>query len=243
MNQLKHKREFEKILRDYTLPKGVSDLLKGMKLVLLIGPTAAGRNTIIEELVASGGFVFIVSDTTRKPRLNNGIMEKNGDDYWFRKEDEFLSDLKKGEFLEAEVIHDQQVSGISIRELKKVHDFGKIAVSDVDIKGFINIINRKPDTIGIYVLPPSFDTWLERIESRSELPKEEIINRLKTGLRIFEMAKQSKDHVIINDELNKAVDLVDRIAHGQKVEESIDTGILIDDLITKTKEYIKRHTS
>ena len=116
MNQLKHSHEFEAILKDYSLPKPVLSLLKGMKLVLLVGPSAAGRNTIIDRLVENGGFIQIVSDTTRAPRFNNGIKEENGVVYWFRKEDEFLSGLKDHEFLEAEIIHGQQVSGISILE-------------------------------------------------------------------------------------------------------------------------------
>ena len=243
MNQLKHKQEFERILQDYSLPKGVSRLLKGMRLVLLVGPTAAGRNTIIDLLVASGGFVYIVSDTTREPRLNNGIMEKNGEAYWFRKEDDFLSELKKGEFLEAEVIHSQQVSGISIRELKKAHDTDKIAITDVDIKGFTNVTNRKPDTIGIYILPPNFDVWLERIVGRNHLPEKEIISRLETGLRIFDSAKQSRARIVINDKLSKTVELVDKIAHGQEPKDTKDAEALVNDLMRKTIEYLEQHKS
>ena len=244
MNQLKHRQEFETILRDYGLPQPVASLLTGIKLVLLVGPSAAGRNTIIDRLVENGGYQQIVSDTTRTPRFNNGIKEENGVVYWFRSEEEFLEGLKKHEFLEAEIIHGQQVSGISIRELKKVHESGKIAINDVDIGGFLNIMSRKPDTIGVYVLPPSFDTWLERIKSRGELPAEEILNRLKTGLRIFEEAGRTPNaHLVVNAELAKSVEAVDRLAHGLNTQQIGNVKALLEELTAQTEEYLKQHYS
>ena len=85
----------------------------------MISVTAGGRNTIIDQLLKSGDFHYIISDTTRHKRANNGVMEQDGREYWFRSEDEILADLKAGNFLEAAIIHNQHVSGISIRELKK----------------------------------------------------------------------------------------------------------------------------
>ena len=114
-NHLKHLDEFTDILANYQVSPRAIKSLKSVKLVLLIAPSAGGRNTLINRLMTTGRYNFIVSDTTRAPRVNNGLPEQSGREYWFRSEEEILSDLKNGEFLEAEIIHSQQVSGISIR--------------------------------------------------------------------------------------------------------------------------------
>ena len=240
MNRLEHLEEFDRILKNYSLPEEVTSLLKGMKLVLLVGPSAVGRNTIIDKLLSTGDYVFIISDTTRKPRVNDGVEEKNGEIYWFRNEEDFLRDLKNGEFLEAEIIHSQQVSGISIRELRKASEAGAIAITDVDIEGFTNIMTRKPDTVGIYVLPPNFAEWLKRIQGRVELPHEEVINRLKTGLKIFEKASKSENsHFVVNDNLEKTIHQINILANGGE-SDIADAKQLISNLLIDTKRYLEQ---
>src|SRR5664279_1435267 len=110
MNQLKRIDEFRTILDGYQLSPTAAQTLAQTKLVLLVAPTASGRNTIIHELLKTDQYHFVVSDTTRQPRINNGELEQNGREYWFRSEEEVLDELKRGEFLEAAIIHNQQVS-------------------------------------------------------------------------------------------------------------------------------------
>src|ERR1700689_1309052 len=118
MNELVHGAEFRSALRDYHLSKAALQTLSQTKLVILVAPTSSGRNTIIWQLLKTGDYYFIVSDTTRQPRINDGKLERDGHEYWFRSEAEVLTDIQQGKYLEAAVIHNQQVSGISIRELQ-----------------------------------------------------------------------------------------------------------------------------
>lgn len=242
MNQLEHRSDFDHILSRYQLSDQAKELLYRLRLVLLAGPTASGRNTIIDQLVKQGNYKYIVSDTTRAPRINNGVPEKNGVNYFFKTEEEFLSDLKKGEYLEAEIIHDRQVSGISIRELAKAEQSAKVAITEIEIGGFANILNKKTDAIGILILPPSFEVWIERIKSRSEMEKGEVISRLNTGVRIFsEALTGNRMQIVINDDLTKAVAEVDDIVNGYKVTN--DVGLkLARDLLFKTKAYLKANS-
>ena len=240
MNKLVHAEEFSELLSNYRVSSEGTKLLQNLRLVLLSGPSASGRNTIIERLLDKGEYKSIVSDTTRKPRVNNGIKEQNGVTYHFRGEEDFISDLKQGAFLEAEIIHNQQVSGISIRELKAVVDSTSIAITEVEIGGFLNILSRKPDTVGIFVLPPSFDEWLDRLHSRSRMPAQEVASRLTTGLRIFEEALSNHQaRIVINDNLDKAVDEVDRLAHNRLAPSSTEGRKLAAKLRTSTKLYLK----
>ena len=241
MNQLDNRAQFETILADYHLSAKAKTLLSDMTLVLLSGPSAAGRNTIIEQLMISGGYQYIVSDTTRNPRLNNGVQEKNGVNYWFRTESELMEDLIKGDFLEAEIIHNQQVSGISMRELNKAFQSGQIALSEVEIGGFNNIASLKPDTIGIFVLPPSFSEWLIRLEDRSQMPEIEVISRLKTGVRIFrEIISNPRAKIVVNSVLSQSVELIDDIVHKRGDCDSVAGRRVANNLLIETEAYLSK---
>ncbi len=241
MNQLEHRQEFEDVLEHYKLSPSAAKLLANMQLVILSGPSGAGRNTIIDQLLKVGGYGYIVSDTTRQPRTNNGIMEVNGVNYWFRQEADFLRDLRAGNFLEAEIIHNQQVSGISIRELEKVYAAGLTAITEVEIGGFKNILTLKPDAIGIFVLPPDFDVWLERLKKRGELPQAELVRRLNTGIRIFKAALTNKSaSIVINDRLSEAVKVVDSIVSGVDPSDQDSALDIATNLLNRTREYLSQ---
>jgi len=126
MNKLTHIDEFRAALENYQVAPPALRLLAQTKFVMLIAPTSTGRNTVIRHLLKTNDYYFIVSDTTRKPRSNDGIMEQNGIEYWFRSEADVLADIEQSKYLEAAIIHNQQVSGISIREFQKAFDTNKI---------------------------------------------------------------------------------------------------------------------
>jgi guanylate kinase len=215
-NHLSHLDEFTEILSNYHVSDRAQKSLKSVKLILLVGPSAGGRNTLINKLLTTGSYNFIVSDTTRRPRTNDGNLEQNGQEYWFRSEEEVLTDLTNGEFLEAEVIHSQQVSGISMRELEKASLDNKISVTDVDIGGINKIIKAKPDVIAILVLPPSFEEWQRRLDSRGQLHSDEYSRRMQTAFNILTDAKTNKDLIIIiSDVLEHSANQVDDIVGGK----------------------------
>ena len=241
MNELKHKAEFRSVLKDYRPSQKAREVLEGMTLVLLTGPTACGRNTIINRLLDTGHYQFIVSDTTRKPRVNKGIPEQNGREYWFRSEEEILEDLKQGLFLEAELIHEQQVSGISIRELEKAKELHKIAIDEVDIQGISNVLPAKPDTIGVLIIPPHFEEWMQRVNGRGEMHAEEQLRRFRTAAGMFAMARDGTYPVIINDSLDDAVHKVDSLAKtGELLEDQTQARAVAAQLYDDTQKYLKQ---
>ncbi len=218
---LQNPAAFRQALEQYRMNPEAQAVLDQTRLVLLTGPSSSGRNTIINRLLQlqKDDYYFVVSDTTRPPRINDGALEQNGVAYWFRSEVDMLADIKNGDFLEAELIHGQQVSGISIRELQKAHDMQRIAIADVDLGGVESIIGVKPDTIIIMVLPPDFDTWQARLRGRGTLLPEEHRRRLETAAKIFAAPKE-RDYfkIVVNDNLEHAVEQVDQLAHGQDLD-------------------------
>jgi guanylate kinase len=243
-NRLEHMAEFRSVLENYKPSAAARETLKGMKLVLLTAPTAGGRNTIINKLVETGNYHFIVSDTTRHKRVNNGVPEQDGREYWFRTEEAILSDLKHGAFLEAEIIHGQQVSGISMRELERAKQMHKIAIDEVDIRGIANVMPTKPDTTGILVVPPTFEEWLRRVASRGHMDPAERRRRFESAAEIYNMAGRGDHVVIINDDLARAVEMVDRLARFGELDEAQQTRgrQLAAELFKKTRQYLKQES-
>lgn len=243
MPELRDIQAFHTALEEYHLSDHGRDILKQTKLVVLTAPTASGRNTIINELLRTNEYYFIISDTTRDPRVNNGMLEQNGREYFFRSETEMLADIKAGNFLEAEVIHEQQVSGISIRELEKAHLDHRFAITDMDIGGVSNLLQIKPDTIAVLVLPPSFDIWNKRIFSRGDMGNVEYGRRLQTAARILEsgLHDSSELKIVINDNLTDAAEEIhELVLHNNFSEAQQKQGIaLAQRLLEDTQRALK----
>jgi len=213
---LKHYKEFQEVLEKYRVSDQAMKALEGLKFVLMIAPTSGGRNTIIRRQQETGRYHYIVSDTTRPPRVNDGVMEENGREYWFRTEDEMLADLKTGQYLEAEIIHGQQVSGISVRELQKAKSENKIAITDIDLEGTHNILKVKPDSFAVMVLPPNFDEWQRRLAGRGQMRPDEQQRRLETAANIFEDGlRQDYYHFVVSENVDQSAAIIDAIVEGQ----------------------------
>lgn len=214
-NRLKYLDEFQKVLARYEISDRSRATLLNTKLVAMVAPSSVGRNTIIRELLKTGDYHFVVSDTTRQIRTNDGVPEQNGVEYWFHSETEILDGLKSGEFLEAAIIHNQQVSGISIRELQRAQKEGRAAISDIEIVGMQNIINAKPDAFALFILPPDFDTWMQRMNDRGIMSLEEKRRRLGSALQEFTAAIDNRYYTyIINDNFHNSVAKI----HGVVIE-------------------------
>lgn len=244
INHLEHLEEFRDILADYHISDVGKKILTNTPLALLVGPTSAGRNTIINALTKTGHYHQIVSDTTRHPRENNGILEQNGVEYWFRSEQDILADLKAGKFLEAAIIHNQQVSGMSLRELERAKNEQKVAVNEIEIVGMQNIIEAKPDAFALFVVPPSFAVWMQRMDDRGVLPMPEKIRRLESALNEFEAALTHDYYIyIVNEEFHHSVERIhSRIFEGRHDPvHQASGGEVIERLLIETQAYLKKH--
>lgn len=242
MNKLLHLREFEDILDDYKISENSIRTLKQTNLVLLVAPTSAGRNTIIRELLKTGDYSYIISDTTRKPRVNDEILERSGVEYWFRDEKEMLEDLREGKYLEAAIIHRQQVSGISIRELDKANQLQKIAITDIEIVGVHTIIDVKPDTNVIFVLPPGFEEWQRRILHRGHMTDEELRRRLESASQeLLDALEHDYYTFIVNDTVEHAVQQIHHLARLGSIddEEQAHARNLAEQLYIETHAYLQ----
>jgi guanylate kinase len=210
---------FREALAHYKVSKHAQKVLDESKLVVLTGLTGGGRNTTINYLVEHYDFFFLVSDTTRPPKLRGGDMEKHGVHYYFRTEDEMLEDIRNGEFVEAELIHNQQVSGTSIRELARANQARKVAIHDFEFGGASVIAEAKPDAFIIGLLPPSYDEWIRRLTAREEMHEQEFINRLETAEKVLhQMLSKPYFKFVINDTIKHCADEIYNIVHQNSID-------------------------
>jgi guanylate kinase len=211
----------------------------------MVAATAAGRNTIIKELIKTGNYHYLVSDTTRPPRVRDGVeVEHDGVEYFFRPENDVLDDLKQGKFVGPALIHQQQVSGIGIREIQKAHETGRVAITDIEPQGCEDIAAVKPDVVMIFVLAPSFEEWLHRINNRSALPAEEIKNRLEAAvIEIDGALKDERFIFVVNDVLAEAVHTVDEISREGKHHRDVElrARLLAAQLRDQAAAYVARY--
>lgn len=244
MKTLRHKKEFEKVLANYRVSKDAINTLAKINFVGLVGVSSSGKDTIMKKLDETGKYHIVVSDTTRAPRTNNGVIERDGVEYWFKSEEEMLLNLQKGLLLEAEIIHKQQVSGIRVEELKRAEALNKIAINAVDPAGIANILAIKPDTIIILIIPPNFIQWLERLSKRGRMDLLEIQRRAATFPKVFQLLQKypKSIHCVVNNELEQTVVNVEAIAEKRKtafIYENPAIQKLVDDLLLEAKKYLK----
>lgn len=241
-NRLERLQEFQEVLNDYNISSTGKTILADTTFVLLVGPSSSGRNTIINALIETGQYHQILSDTTRRPRTNNGVPEQNGVEYWFRSEDDILADLKAGKFLEAAIIHNQQVSGISLRELIKAQEKGLVAVNEIETVGAHNIISAKPDAFVLFIVPPSFTVWMERMDGRGGLSASEKRRRLKSAVVEFKDALVNDYYLyIVNEDFHHSVERIHRhVVESERDPLHQEHGkAVIEKLLVETQAYLR----
>lgn len=210
---------FQQALQNYQISPHAQEVLRESHLVLLSGIAGGGRNTTIRYMVEHFDYFFLVSDTTRPPKLRDGVMEQDGVNYHFRKEAEMLRDIQDGEFIEAEVIHNQQVSGTSIRELERANKSGKITIHETEFGGAHFIAQAKPDAHIIAMLPPSYEEWIRRLSAREVMHQQEFMNRLRTAEKVLtSMLGEVYFKFVINDTVPKCAEDIREIVESGNVD-------------------------
>lgn len=207
----------ETMVTQYHTPVEARELIEATRIVLLVGISGAGKDTIKSQLLAGSDFMDIVSHTTRAPRSNNGEEEQNGIDYHFINMNEAELMLEKQAFIEAKYVHGTMY-GTSIAALQTVHDADKIAVTDLDVQGVDEYRAISSAVTALFIVPPDFATWRERLAKRyesTEAFEAEWPKRRESAIKELAHALDEVPyyHFIINDDLERAVRVISEIAH------------------------------
>jgi len=212
--------EIDQLLAAYEPSDRAAELVQATKITLLVGISGAGKDTIKKELLKKADFRDIVSHTTRPPRVNNGVMEVPEVDYHFIDAASALRMIENKDFIEAKFVHGT-VYGTSTEELQKAYDEKKIAITDVDVQGVSEYKDLAQSVVAIFVIPPSYSIWRERLAQRYEsveaFEAEWTKRRNSAVSELSHALELPYYHFIINDELDRAVVVAEEIAHRPDV--------------------------
>ncbi len=166
---------------------------KGL-LFIISGPAGSGKGTIVKRVRELAPFDFSVSATTRNPRVN----EVEGIHYYFVTKEEFEKKIAEGEMLEyAQYVGNYY--GTPKKPVEDALDEGKNIILDIEVKGALQVKEKMPEAVMIYVLPPDYETLLARIRGRGT-ETEEVIQKRMTEARTEIKTFPKYDYVVINRE-------------------------------------------
>jgi len=179
-------------------------------LFVIAAPSGAGKTTLVKALVERNPKLrFSISYTTRKRRDT----EKHGRDYFFVDEDEFRQLQQRGELLESAIVFDNHY-GTSRSQVEEHLAKGDHVILEIDWQGARLVRESMPDCVTIFILPPSRSELERRLRGRRTDTEAVIARRLVDALGDMSHWEEF-DYVIINDELDMAVDELEAILHGE----------------------------
>jgi len=186
------------------------------QIFVITAPSGAGKSTIIKNILEKdvGGIGYSISHTTRKPRKG----ESHGLHYYFVDRENFEKMIEAHEFVEWAVVYDH-LYGTSISNINRELSSGKDLLMDVDIQGTQEIKRQFPDSLSIFILPPSLDILKERLQERSPNDKMNIDLRLKKAAEEIQRCRDY-DFIIVNDNLKQAVKEIEAIILAQRANKN-----------------------
>jgi guanylate kinase len=200
-------------------------LVKQTPILLLVGPTGAGKDSLKDKLLETGGYHHIVSHTTRPPRINHGVIEQDGVDYHFIDKAAAGKMLDDQGLVEAK-IYSGNLYGTSVAEIQAAHDEGKIAMTDIEVQGVAEYKTLDPAVMAVFLLPPDFQTWQKRLQKRygDVVDAEDSRLRLQTALEEIEQLLNTDYYVVlINDNLDATLQKVQAITKSKTHETEDDS--------------------
>ena len=181
-------------------------------LLVLSGPSGSGKGTVSEALMAKNNEVkFSTSVTTRKPRS----MEVDGENYFFKTEDEFKEMVKNDELLEYAHVHTNYYGTpkeFVFQEIEK----GEIVLLEIDVQGALQIKDKYKEAVFIFLLPPTMEELKHRIVSRGTESEKDIETRFANAFKELDFVGKY-DYFVVNDKVEQAVEDIENIIAAEKL--------------------------
>lgn len=188
--------------------------------VILSAPSGGGKTTIARELMRRRSDLgYSVSCTTRQPRKG----EEHGKDYYFLTLSEFIQERERNGFAEAAEVHGN-LYGTLKSEVKRVLSDGRHVIMDIDVQGAKQFKRAFPDSVTIFVLPPSAEVLLDRLRARQTEDRKQLLARLQSALLELQ-AIDEYEYVVVNDDLEQAIRTVSAIIDAEVVSRDRVAGL------------------
>ncbi|KOA20518.1 guanylate kinase [Clostridium homopropionicum DSM 5847] len=179
-------------------------------LVVISGPSGAGKGTICKELIESGEFWLSVSATTRSPRTG----EVEGKNYYFLEKENFLNKIKQGDFLEYAEVYGNYYGTPKSKVIEKLEE-GKDVILEIDIQGALKVKETYSKGVFIFILPPSMEELKNRIIKRGSETPESLMTRFKSAYKEINYVSKY-NYAVVNDKIEEAVNKIKSIIIAEK---------------------------
>jgi guanylate kinase len=180
-------------------------------LIIVSGPSGAGKSALVEGVLRSLDHIrFSVSYTTRAPRGT----EQDGVEYYFVDRDEFQSLIRDDALLEWAEVHSNYY-GTSRKFVDDLLAQGEDVILDIDVQGAQTIRDKRPDTVSVFVMPPSYEVLRKRLERRSLDEGLVIEQRLKRACNEIRWYNKY-DYLIVNEDLDDSIHQLEAIISGSR---------------------------
>jgi guanylate kinase len=195
------------LIKEFSIPRNTAH---DGTLIVLSGPGGVGKSTVSREIRKTSHFWVSVSATTRKPRDK----EVHGVDYIFLSDEEFDRGIGNGFFLEWAHFAGARYGTPRQPVLDALHD-GKDVLLEIEIEGAKQVKNSWSEALLVFLKPPTWEELVSRLEGRATDTPERRAERL--ALAQDEMAQAPLfDEILINDEVDKVVESLIRLAHSRR---------------------------
>ena len=172
-------------------------------LIVVSGASGTGKGTVLKALLdAKPELKYSVSATTREPRPG----EKNGVNYHFLSREEFEDEIAADGFLEWADVYGNYYGTLK-REIDKHIAEGEDVLLEIDTQGALKVMEKCPDGVFVFLLPPSREELRRRLTGRGTETAEAVEKRLNAAAKEIDCGKRYK-YVVVNDEVEKAVDRI-----------------------------------
>jgi guanylate kinase len=170
-------------------------------LVLIVsGPSGSGKSTLVQRILELPGTMSSVSYTTRPRRAT----EASGKCYDFVTETEFAAMVSRGEFLEYARVFGKHSYGTPEKWLDESRTRGLDLVLEIDVQGATQVKGKLPESVAIFILPPSREELERRLRSRGQDADEEIARRLAKARDEIVASQKFYDFCVVNDDVDRA---------------------------------------
>lgn len=228
-------------INNYKTPESVKEAIRSAQIVFLVGVAGAGKDTIMGRLIETGNYHPMVSYTSRQPRANDGVMEQNGIDYHFVDFTEIDRMIDDEEFIEVKMTHGN-IYGSGVSEINTAKSNSKIALNEIDVKGIAEYKLISDKVLPIFLLPPNYKVWQERLAKRygNSVDESELNKRLITARdELQEALKKDYYEFVINDDLEGTINTVDKIAHGHISSDKNDEAkVIAQDILNELNSIL-----